>query len=236
MTTSPRKNTQVVPRQALRDGVYEALLEKLLDGSMPPGVALGIDSLSRELGVSQTPVREALVQMEHTGLVTRVALKGYRVAPPLSSHQLAELHDARAMLELTAIERAAQHAGDLLPELRAAHAQHVLAAHRVRKLRGGGAEPADHSDLREYFDADWEFHLTIIRAAENRFLVQMAESLSAHVHRMRQTVDHGTFDIDQAVAEHAAILAAFESGDPEAPAAAMRAHLSGVAHRSAEDA
>lgn len=234
MTT--RKKTSVVPRQALRDGVYEALLEKLLDGSMPPGEALGIDSLSRELGVSQTPVREALVQMEHTGLVSRVALKGYRVAPPLSTRQLAELHDARSMLEATAIEKAVPHTDELLPELRAAHAQHVLAAHRVRKLRGGEGPPTDHSDLREYFQADWEFHLTIIRAAENHFLVQMAETLSAHVHRMRQTVDHGTFDIDQAVAEHAAVLAAFESGDPAAPARAMRAHLTGVAQRSVEDA
>ncbi|MGW7514943.1 GntR family transcriptional regulator [Streptomyces sp. NPDC054796] len=230
------KKTPVVPRRALRDGVYEALLEKLLDGSMPPGASLGIDSLSRELGVSQTPVREALVQMEHTGLVTRVALKGYRVAHPLPPRQLAELFDARGMLEVAAAERAVAHTDDLLPELRAAHAQHVLCAHRVRKQRGDGGPPADYSDLREYFQADWEFHLTIIRAADNRFLVQMAESLSAHVHRMRQTADHGALDIDQAVAEHATILAAFESGDPEAPAKALRTHLAAVARRAAEDA
>ncbi|MGP3774942.1 GntR family transcriptional regulator [Streptomyces sp. SDT5-1] len=236
-STHPQSPTSpLVARRALRDGVYDAILEKLLDGSTPPGSSLGIDSLARELGVSPTPVREALVQMEHTGLVNRVALKGYKVAPPLSPEQVTELFDARIMLELGAVERAVAHADDLVPELQAAHARHVLAAHRVRKLRGGDATTTDNSDLREYFAADWAFHLLIIQAAQNRFMAQMAESLSAHVHRMRQTVDHGTFDIDQAIAEHTAILAAFESGDPEAPARAMRTHLEGVQRRSLDDA
>lgn len=233
---SPSRKQPVVARRALRDGVYDAILEKLLDGSTPPGSSLGIDSLARELAVSPTPVREALVQLEHTGLVSRVALKGYRVAEPMTDDQLAELFDMRSVLETAAVERATAHADDLVPELRVAHAQHVLCAHRVRKLRGSGEEsgagPGDFADLREYFAADWEFHRTIIRAAGNRFLLQSADSLSAHVHRLRQTADRGTVDIDQAVDEHAAILAAFESGDPEQPKIAMREHLAAVAGRS----
>ncbi|MEV0774168.1 GntR family transcriptional regulator [Streptomyces sp. NPDC050433] len=225
----------VVPRRALRDGVYDAILERLLDGSTPPGSSLGIDSLARELEVSPTPVREALVQLEHTGLISRVALKGYRVAPPLGPDQLAELFDMRTILETAAVERALHQADDLVPELRAAHAQHVLCAHRVRKLRGAHDGPTGFADLREYFAADWEFHLTIIRASGNRFLLKTAESLSAHVHRLRQTVDHGVSDIEQAVGEHAAILAAFESGDPERPLVAMRDHLTAVARRVSAD-
>ncbi|MFD7705948.1 GntR family transcriptional regulator [Streptomyces sp. NPDC059785] len=225
----------VVPRRALRDGVYDVLLERLLDGSTPPGSSLSIDSLARELEVSQTPVREALAQLEHTGLVSRVALKGYRVAPPLSPEQLAELFDMRGILETAAIERAVAHTEDLLPELRAAHAQHVLCAHRLRKAKGTGDRPADLSGLREYFAADWEFHLTIIRASGNRFLLRSAESLSAHVHRLRQTADHGPTDTEQAVAEHAAILAALESGDPGRPVTAMREHLAAVARRVSAD-
>ncbi|MDT0317275.1 GntR family transcriptional regulator [Streptomyces millisiae] len=228
--TQPK--TSVVPRRALRDGVYDAILEKLLDGSTPPGSSLNIDSLSRELGVSQTPVREALVQMEHTGLVARTALKGYRVAPPLSADQMTELMDARAVVELAAVERAALRAADLLSELRAAHARHVLAAHEVARLRSGEGPPTGYADLRECFTADWAFHLVIIRAGGNHFLTQMAESLNAHAHRLRQSVDHGTFDTDQAVTEHAAILAAFESDDPTAPVEAMRAHLTAIDRRS----
>lgn len=232
---SPSPKGATVARRALRDGVYEAILEKLLDGSAPPGSSLGIDSLARELSVSPTPVREALVQLEHTGLVSRVALKGYRVAPPLSPEQLSELFDMRGILEVAAVERAAEHAQDLLPELRVAHAQHVLAAHKVEKRRGSGETPPDFADLREYFAADWEFHLTIIRGAGNRFLTQSAEALSAHVHRLRQTAHHGAMDMQEAIAEHSGILAAFESGDPDRLRSTMRDHLAAVARRVSDD-
>ncbi|MEV6418493.1 GntR family transcriptional regulator [Streptomyces sp. NPDC051662] len=225
----------VVPRRSLRDGVYDAILERLLDGSAPQGSSLGIDSLARELGVSPTPVREALVQLEHTGLISRVALKGYRVAPPLSPEQLAELFDMRAILETAAVERAVSRADALVPELRAAHAQHVLRARRVRTSRGAQGRPPGLSGLRECAAADWEFHLTIIRASGNRFLLRTAESLSVRLHRSRGTADVGTAGIASAVDEHAAILAAFESGDPERPVIAMREHLAAVARRVTAD-
>ncbi|AXB41166.1 GntR family transcriptional regulator [Amycolatopsis albispora] len=230
---SSRPGKGVVARRALRDSVYEVLLEQVLDGSSPPGSSLNIDSLARQLGVSPTPVREALAQMEHTGLISREALKGYRVADPLSDEQMRELVDARTVVELAAVEKAMARRAELLPELRVAHAHHLLSAHRVTQLRRGDAPPPGYADLREYFTADWNFHLAIMRAADNRYLLQMAESLSAHVHRLRQSMDHGEFDVDQAVAEHATILAAFESGDERAPVEAMRAHLAGVAERSA---
>ncbi|MFD7115594.1 GntR family transcriptional regulator [Streptomyces sp. NPDC059922] len=221
----------VVPRRALRDGVYDAILERLLDGSTPHGSSLGIDSLARELEVSPTPVREALVQLEHTGLISRVALKGYRVVPPLSPEQLAELFDLRAILETAAVERAVSGTDDLVPELRAAHARHVLRARRVRTSRGARGRVPGFPDLRECFAADWEFHLTIIRASGNRFLLRTAESLSPQVLRPRQTALPCTADIESDVDEHAAILAAFESGDPGRPVVALREHLAAGARR-----
>jgi DNA-binding GntR family transcriptional regulator len=226
-----RPEKGVVTRRALRDSVYEVLLERVMDGSSPAGSSLNIDSLARQLGVSPTPVREALAQMEHTGLVSREALKGYRVADPLSDAQMEELVDARAAVELAAVEKAVARHADLLADLRVAHAHHVLSAHHITQLRRGGPQPS-FADLREYFAADWSFHLVIMRGSGNRYLLQMAESLSAHVHRLRQSIDHDVFDVDQAVAEHAAILTAFESGDAAAPVAAMRTHLAGVARRS----
>lgn len=62
---------------------------------------LNIGALSRELNVSQTPLREALARLEHTGLVRREALKGYRVAPLFSETELIKLMDARLVLEPT---------------------------------------------------------------------------------------------------------------------------------------
>jgi DNA-binding GntR family transcriptional regulator len=229
-----RPAREAVSRRALRDSVYEVVLERVLDGSSPPGSSLNIDLLARQLGVSPTPVREALAMMEPTGLVSREALKGYRVADPLSTAQMEELVEARAVIELAAVEKAAAKRAELLPDLRVAHAHHVLSAHRLTQMHRGDGPPVGYADLREYFTADWNFHLVIMRAADNRYLLQMAESLSAHVHRLRQSIEHDEYDVDHAVAEHAAVLSAFESGAPGAPVEAMRAHLSAVARRSTD--
>ena len=237
---SPEQETPaakaVVSRRALRDDVYDAVLEKILGGSAPAGSSLSIDALARELDVSPTPVREALVRLEHTGLVSRVALKGYRVAPSLSAEQMNELFDMRMVLETAAAERAARNAESIVPELRVAHAKHVLAADRVRGLRAeSSARPSDYTDLRAYFEADWEFHLVILRAAGNRFLFQANESLHAHVQRLRQTVEHGRLDMHLALEEHTTILQAFETGDPEAIKEAVSSHLRAVSERVSAD-
>lgn len=215
-----------ITRKVLRDDVYDELLERLLDGEYPPGTALSIDRLARELGVSPTPVREALVQLEHTGLVSRAALKGYRVAAPLSAAQMAELIDARSIVEVAAMERAAEHADELVPTLRAAHDHHATV---VASLGPAGASARG---MRAYFDADWQFHLLIVEASGNRYLGQMLEGLGAHVHRLRQSVGAGVSDAQHALAEHAAILEALAAGDEKGAVAAMRDHLAAVKTRA----
>lgn len=226
-----------ISRRALRDGVYDALLEKILDGSAPAGSSLTIDALARELAVSPTPVREALVQMEHTGLVTREALKGYRVAPPMSREHLEQLFDMRLILEPAAAARAMARIEELLPELRAAHARHEAAAERVRRRLDEGRPTTGEgfAELREYFTADWSFHLAIVHASGNVFLQQSLDSLQTHVQRMRQTADHGRLDMDEAVAEHADVLAAFETREPTTVDDALRRHLHAVAGRVSSD-
>ena len=219
-------------RRALRDDVYDAVLEGVLDGSHPPGSTLNIEQIAKDFGVSPTPVREALAQMENTALVTRAALKGYRVAPLLTDRQMADMVAARTVVEIAAVEQAVARGADLLPELRAAHARHTRSARRVQQLRSGGRRPSDNADLREYFSSDWDFHLVFLRAADNRYLLQMAESLGAPVHRLRQSLDQDVFDVAEAVAEHAAVLDAWDSDDPAAAVRAMREHLAGVARRS----
>ena len=99
----------------MRDGAYDALLDMLLDGSLRPDVNLSIEGLARELGVSPTPIREALVNLEHTGLITRTALRGYRVAPPFNAEQIGQLLDARAIVELGALDQALRRRDTLIP-------------------------------------------------------------------------------------------------------------------------
>jgi DNA-binding GntR family transcriptional regulator len=220
-----------VERRALRDGVYDTILELLLEGDVRPGQSLSIDGLARQLGVSPTPVREAMVQLEHTGLVTRAALKGYRVAPPLTAERMAELVDARSLLELAAVRGAIPLTPEGILHLKAAHADHVVAAAEVKESQARDDRAAWRA-LRHYYDADWAFHRTLLEHCHNTYLLQLAESLSPQVHRMRQSAGHGVTDVDLAVAEHGAILRAATTGLTADTEVAMRRHLEGVRDRS----
>lgn len=225
---------QKLKRTMLRDDVYDALLEMLLTSQFSAGQSISIDSVARQLGVSPTPVREAMVQLEHTGLVSREALKGYSVAPPLTEEQIEQLADARSVLEVATTERAARLAETTLPELRAAYEAHAEAV-RILDERTRAGEELSSADVLEYFRADWHFHDVLIRATKNRFLVQMASALGSNVHRHRQTLGSGIADAHEALAEHKEILDAIEKGDVAGARKAMEAHLDAVADRSIHD-
>jgi DNA-binding GntR family transcriptional regulator len=231
-----RPQTRVqVERKVLRDGVFDRLVEMLLGDSLAPGASLNIDGLARELGVSPTPVREALVQLEHTGLVSRIALRGYRVSAPLTTDEIGQLNDARMILELGALDFALQHRHSLEPLLNAAQAHHLGVVAAIRDSPEPGDEVERIAAYRSYFDADWDFHLTIMRYANNRFILQMADALGSHVHRMRQSVKLGLRDMTEATLEHERILRALQDDDPAKMRLALREHLEAVRSRSIAD-
>lgn len=78
MTSDSLAPPQLLKRHALADQVYDRLIADLVDGRLEPDSSISIDGLARTLGVSQTPIREALGRLEATGLVTRLPFKGYR--------------------------------------------------------------------------------------------------------------------------------------------------------------
>jgi DNA-binding GntR family transcriptional regulator len=223
-------------RRALRDGAYDALLDMLLDGSLQPDDTISIEGLARELGVSPTPIREALVNLEHTGLIRRTALRGYRVAPPFDAEQIGQLLDARAIVELGALDQALARRATLVPILRLAHERHqqvIAEIDATEDTLTGGERIASY---RRYFDADWGFHVAMMRHADNPFIVQLAESLGAHVHRLRQSIGVGLTDSHEASTEHAAILDALETDAPnEVIHQTLQDHLQAVRARSIAD-
>ncbi len=210
-------------RTALMDEAYEALLSLILDEGLAPGTALRIDTIAREWNVSATPLREALAKLEHTGLVHRIPLKGYTVAPMLTDEEFAQLMAARLLIE----PYNARHACDR----DAAGTTRLLQEWHTRMTQA--AAQRDNDDFRAYLQADSAFHDVIAKKCGNRFLCDAIDPLGAHVQRFRRF--HGTrvTDTDVALAEHQAILDAFAAGDPERCEAAMRAHLRGVADRAA---
>ncbi|WP_285723952.1 GntR family transcriptional regulator [Psychromicrobium xiongbiense] len=231
---SPLSGSGAVERRGLRDRVYDLVLDMLMSSKVEAGARLPIDAIARDLDVSPTPVREALVQLERTGLVIREPLKGYRVAPPIMDGQLEALYDTRLVLEGGAAELAAKDSAALVPVLERALEAQRKAAQAIDQARAQGQLSV--SLLRDYYATDWNFHHVIFEGTGNPFLLDMSEAISSRVHRMRQSVERGINDTDDAMDEHSKILEAFRTGDGALAAAAMREHIEKVRQRSRADA
>src|ERR1700712_642343 len=196
---------KVAPRQVLADHVYDELIESLVDGRVAAGSALNIDALAREMEVSQTPIREALARLESTGLVRRTALKGYRVAPVLSTEELVELMDARLVLEPVNAFLACNRVTDSLV---------AVMDTAIADMAAAPTGPT-FADFREYLEADERFHNHIAEAASHRFLLSAYAALGGQVQRMRLFAGDGVPDAEHAIREHGRIRDAFADGDAE---------------------
>jgi DNA-binding GntR family transcriptional regulator len=214
-----------VGRRVLADHVYEEIFASLMDGRLEAGAGISIDGMARELNVSPTPVREALARLEATGMVRRVALKGYRVAPMFSPGELADLMDARLVIEPVTAQRACERA---TPELNKALEQSIM---DLRNAPRG----ASFAEFRDSWEADERFHRLIAESGANQFILAAYHALGGQIQRFRFFGGLGVTDADYAIEEHSAILEAFRAGDPEKARDAMIAHLSGVKQRAIKD-
>jgi DNA-binding GntR family transcriptional regulator len=177
---------------------------------IPPDTRISIDSYSRELGVSQTPVREALSMLEAMGLVTKRHYVGYCSAPQLSRKQLDELFEVRLLLEPYAARRAAERINpDLLGTLR----------RRAEDMRNDPeAEGYDN-----FAQLDSELHDLIAGGSGNAIIQEALSRLHAHFHIFRLRANSEV--AQEAWIEHERIIEALAARDPDGAEAAMRAHI-----------
>ena len=207
------------------------ILQRLLESSWAPGSRLSIDGLARDLQVSPTPVREALVSLERSGLVDYAALKGYVVAPTLTREQIVDLIDARIVIETAVLSRAFQRWEEFVQALETAHASHAEVVERIYS-----GEDVDYALVREHFLYDWRFHQACFDYANNSYLTQAIGLLRPHSHRMRQAWadKHTHIDARQALSEHQEILAMVRQRNHDGAIDALTTHLVNVRKRSLE--
>ncbi|MFB9378709.1 GntR family transcriptional regulator [Kineococcus gynurae] len=203
------------------DAAYDALLEMLMSAQVEPGAPLRTEALAAEIGVSATPVREALARLEATGLVLRSARRGYRAAPLLSGEELRQLVEVRLLVEPGIAAMACRRTGPgFLERLRAV----------VREQREAPTGPG-YPRFKAYLEADWSFHVLLAEGSGNPFVRRTLDSFRGFVQRLHQVEDH-VEDAQESAAEHTAIADAIAAGDAEAAAEAMRAHLHQVLERA----
>ncbi|GIT78381.1 GntR family transcriptional regulator [Leifsonia sp. LS1] len=213
-------------RRALADDVYDAVLGLLMDQVIEPGSRASIDGIARQLGVSPTPVREALARLESEGLVVKKALKGYTAAPLLDSDGLRELFEMRRLLEPYATRNAA---GELDEQTLDQLEQLCEEMHRSGEASQTGEDR--FKDYKDFANQDSEFHRIIAEHSGNVLLADAISRLRSHMHQYRIYFKHGV--VDETSGEHEAVLEALRSGDAAAAEAAMLDHITRSYHRIA---
>ncbi|QYK42113.1 MAG: GntR family transcriptional regulator [Paracoccaceae bacterium] len=187
---------------------YRRLLDDIRNGTLPPGARLRETDLADRLGISRTPVREAIRQLEADGLVIHLPRQGATIRS-LDHAEVVELYEMRAVLEGTAARLAARAASDIeLAELAALNAE----------LAASPAGPAAREVNRQ-------FHRSLLDAARNRFLLKSMSALQKTLLILGPTTLADPARAEAAVAEHAAVLAALNARDGAEAEAAMRAHV-----------
>jgi DNA-binding GntR family transcriptional regulator len=189
---------------------YTLILEAIEAGEYSPGARLVESELAERLGVSRTPVREALQRLETQGMLSRDGRS--LIVASLDHNQLAELYAVRAELEGLAARLAARHATD--EEI--AVLQGMVADDRT--LVGG--------DPRLLSRANKRFHRLIHLASHNRFLVQQLDLVHRSMALMATTTFAANGRDAAALDEHAAIVTAIAARDGDAAYAALRGHIS----------
>ncbi len=202
---------------------YRHLRQKLLDGSVPPGARLSYGSIGREIGVSATPVREAVGQLASEGFVELVPQLG-AVVRTLTREEAIELYELREALETFAIRRAAERANDrLLVEL---ERNLTESSALVGKMRRSGRKAAASSVSGPFHALDLAFHMVLLEAAGNRRMLKvvgdshiLTRIFQADRHSFRLEILETTQD------EHEEIARAVKERDATAAEEAMRRHI-----------
>jgi DNA-binding GntR family transcriptional regulator len=198
--------------QTMVQQAYDHLLTALMTLEITPGERIAIDQVARRLNVSQTPIREALSQLEAEKLVFKMPNVGYRASAQMTRAEVGDLYMLRLLIEPYAAARAAQAmSSKAIDEL------HAIERDMAAIVAG------DASTYSRFANADDRLHRLIAATSGNHLIADTVERLHAHLHIFRAL--YSTNAPTEAAAEHRAIIDALVARDASAAEAAMRNHL-----------
>ena len=204
------KGRRVKRSQGFVEEAFEIIRSDIMSLRIPPDTRISIENLVRELGVSQTPIREALSMLEAMGLVTKRHFIGYCSAPQLNRKQLDQLYEVRVLIEPYAARCAAERMSTSELGALTQHAESM--------------NPGDtRTSYDRFADQDSELHDLIAAGSGNPIIQEALSRLHSHLHifRLRFHSEVAT----EAVNEHAKLIDALQRRDPAAAEAAMREHI-----------
>lgn len=204
-------NFDIQNHKPLREMVYEELKLQILTGGIVPGTRMMEVELAEEMGVSRTPIREAIRKLEKEGLVTIEPRRG-AYASRISTEDMVEILEVRQDLEgLAAFFAATRMSKENLEELKSI-------AEKYNKA-------VEEGNMQDMIRFDTMFHRKIVDSCSNKILVHMVEQLQEMVLRFRYIYYDNFRRAEHMPAEHRAILEAIADGDEEKAREAADVHI-----------
>lgn len=197
-------------RQGLSNDIVTLIKQKILDGTLNPGDRIVESKLARELGISQTPVREAIRHLSGEGILTIVPNKGSLVKR-LSMQDVFEIYSLRAILEGLAIKLATQ----LASAQDVADLERFFAAMKAK---------VDDDSVPSLLADSLQIHNTIIRLANHSRLTSAYSALSFQIARVNRILGQESTKAKE-VQQHEELIVALKTGDPDFAEKTMRRHI-----------
>lgn len=201
-------------RGAIRNTIYESLLEEITSGVLEPGRRISENELAERYGVSRTPIREAVSKLRNDYILEVVPQLGTFVAK-ISEEAVSDAQFIRESLECAAIKIAAQRVQPWQVEK-----LYLLIEDQERSVSRG--------ELDQFYRLDNRFHRMICLIAERPIAWAVAQRADAHLNRVRRLSLPVPNYAEMMVSEHRDVVQAIASGDPDKAEAALRVHLTMV--------
>ena len=210
--SGPAKGLEPVDQpESLKQIAYRALHRALISGELQPGEIYKEKELATMLGISRTPVREALLELSAKGLVKFLPRKGIQITQ-FNLQDLNEIFELRKALELMSIEKVAA----FITKNDLHTLQHVLEAQR---------KSAEKKDFMEFLQHDRAFHTLISELTNNGRLVSNLENIRDLIHLMGAHALSAEGRLEEVIEEHEAVFEALSAADQEAARKKMDYHL-----------
>jgi DNA-binding GntR family transcriptional regulator len=204
-------NLGELERTNLADGIASLLRQSIMTGELPPGTRLIELELSRQLGVSRGPLREALRILETEGLLDNSPGRGTSVTQ-FSEKDIREVYSLRCVLEQEAIRRAAEYAND----------EDLVKLQNTLEALFEAAKEGNPSKVTEL---DFKFHTEIWEIADHQLLMQVLQGLTTQIRMFLAVQTHLYDDLAEGISDHEKLLESLKNNDGESGAKIIKDHL-----------
>lgn len=199
---------------SLSESAYNQIKDAICNGKIAPGDILSESQLAQQLGMSRTPVREALRVLETEGFVEiKNGIGAY--VKPLSSKDMEDLYEVRCLLEMQAIKTSIY---------RITNEEIDEFEHKFQALLEA-CERGEHPGQGEFSELDWNLHILFVERCTNKYIKSIVASYDSNLRRYQSLSVDALNDVRESARQHLEILKTLRMRDPEKASEALKGHL-----------